>query len=84
MGAAFAGKEMTEEESTKIIIDTVTKNLEEYEVIQANSAGVMTLEKIDGEWLINDFDDEVSNALLFGLVNGIEDSWNSFGGFRSQ
>lgn len=81
MGAAFTGKEMTEEESTKIIIDTVTKNLEEYEVIQANSAGVMTLEKIDGEWLITDFDDEVSNALLFGLFDGIE-NWNPFGDFE--
>lgn len=81
MGAAFAGKEVTEEESAKIIIDTVTKNLEEYEVIQANSAGVMTLEKIDGDWLITDFDDEVSNALLFGLFDGIED-WNPFGDFE--
>ena len=78
IGAAFAGQEVTEEESAKIIIDTVTRNLEEYEVIQANSAGVMTLEKIDGEWLITDFDDEVSNALLFGLFNGLED-WNPFG-----
>lgn len=81
MGAAFTGQEMTEEESTKIIIDTITSNLEEYEVIQANSAGVMTLEKIDDEWLITDFDEEVSNALLFGLPNGIED-WNPFGGFE--
>lgn len=81
MGAVFTGKEMTEEESAKFIIDTVTRNLEEYEVIQANSAGVMTLEKIDGEWLITDFDDEVSNALLFGMFDGIE-NWNPFGGFE--
>ena len=81
MGAAFAGQEMTEEDSAKIIIDTITNNLEEYEVIQANSAGVMTLEKIDGEWLITDFDDEVSNALLFGLIDGIE-NWNPFGDFE--
>lgn len=81
MGAAFTGQEMTEEETAKIIIDTVTDNLEEYEVIQANSAGVMTLEKIDGEWLITDIDDEVANALLFGLFDGIED-WNPFGDFE--
>ena len=78
MGAVFTGQEMTEEESAKILIDTITNNLEEYEVIQANSAGVMTLEKIDGDWLITDFDDEVSNALLFGLIDGGE-NWNPFG-----
>ena len=81
IGAAFTGVEMAEEQSTEIIIDTITKNLEEYEVIEANSAGVMTLEKIDGDWLITDFDDEVSNALVFGLANGLED-WNPFGDFE--
>lgn len=81
MGIAFTGQDLTEEESTEIFSDIVTKNLEEYEVIQANSAGVMTLEKIDGDWLITDFDDEVSNALVFGLANGLED-WNPFGDFE--
>ena len=81
MGMAFTGQEMTEEETVEIIIGTVTNNLEEYEVIKANSAGVMTLEKIDDEWLITDLDDEVANALIFGLSDGIED-WNPFGDFE--
>lgn len=83
MGIAFTGQDLTEEDSTKIFNDIVTRNLEEYEVIKANSAGVMTLEKVDGEWLISDFDDEVSNALLFGLIDGMED-WIPFRDFESD
>lgn len=78
MESAFSGKEITEEDTIKIVLDTVTENLKNYEVKTAKVSGVIKLAKENDKWVITEFDEETTNALAFGLVKGME-NFNPFG-----
>lgn len=83
MGLAFSGQEMTEEEAaekmTAILFNTVTGNLKDFKAETKNSSGVIKLAKEENEWVITEFDDSALNALLFGVMDGMEE-FNPLGG----
>lgn len=76
-GLAFSGQEMTEEEqelkAMEVIIEIVSDNLDEYEVTTKEAQGKIELAEKEGEWVITDIDDEIMNALTFGLIGGLDD-----------
>lgn len=76
-GLAFSGQEMTEEEqelkAMEVIIDIVTDNLDGYDVTTKEVQGKIELAEKDGEWVMTDIDDEIMNALTFGLIGGLDD-----------
>lgn len=81
-GLAFTAEEMTEDEANEMLMEmlltTVTKNLENYEIKTENTNGVIKLAKENDEWVITELDENATNALVFGLVTGLED-FNPFG-----
>ena len=76
-GLAFSGQEMTEEEmelkAAEIMVDIVSDNLDGYEVTTKEVQGKIELAEKEGEWVITDIDDEIMNALTFGLIEGLDD-----------
>ena len=76
-GLAFSGQEMTEEEqelkAMEVIIEIVSDNLDEYEVTTKEVQGKIELVEKEGEWIITDIDDEIMNALTFGLNEELDD-----------
>ena len=76
-GLAFSGQEMTEEElelkAAEIMVDIVSDNLDGYEVTTKEVQGKIELAEKEGEWVITDIDEEIMNALTFGLIEGLDD-----------
>ena len=76
-GLAFSGQEMTEEEmelkAAEIMVDIVSDNLDGYEVTTKEVQGKIELAEKDGEWVITDIDEEIMNALTFGLNEAFDD-----------
>lgn len=76
-GLAFSGQEMTEEElelkTMEVIIDIVSDNLDGYEVTTKEVQGKIELAEKEGEWIITDIDEEIMNALTFGLIEVLDD-----------
>ena len=76
-GLAFSGQEMTEEEmelkAAEIMVDIVSDNLDGYEVTTKEVQGKIELVEKEGEWIITDIDDEIMNALTFGLNEELDD-----------
>lgn len=77
MGLAFSGQEMTDEEATDKVVDillsTVTDNLKDFKAETKDTNGVIKLAKEDKNWVITEFDENLMNGLLFGVVDGMED-----------
>ena len=73
-GLAFSGQEMTEEEqelkAMEVIVDIVSDNLDGYKATTKEAQGKIELAEKDGEWVITDIDEEIVNALTFGLIEG--------------
>lgn len=76
-GLAFSGQEMTEEEqelkAMEVIVDIVSDNLDGYKATTKEAQGKIELAEKEGEWVITDIDDEIMNALTFGLIEGLDD-----------
>lgn len=76
-GLAFSGQEMTEEEmelkAAEIMVDIVSDNLDGYEVTTKEVQGKIELAEKEGEWVITDIDEEIMNALTFGLIEVLDD-----------
>ena len=76
-GLVFSGQEMTEEEvelkAMEVMVDIVSDNLDEYEVTTKEVQGKIELVEKEGEWIITDIDDEIMNALTFGLNEELDD-----------
>ena len=76
-GLVFSGQEMTEEElelkAAEIMVDIVSDNLDGYEVTTKEVQGKIELAEKDGEWVITDIDEEIMNALTFGLIEVLDD-----------
>lgn len=76
-GLAFSGQEMTEEEqelkAMEVIIDIVSDNLDGYEATTKEAQGKIELVEKEGEWVITDVDEEIMNALTFGLIEVLDD-----------
>ena len=76
-GLAFSGQEMTEEEqelkAMEVIVDIVSDNLDGYEVTTKEVQGKIELAEKEGEWVITDIDEEIMNALTFGLIEVLDD-----------
>ena len=81
-GLVFSGQEMTEEEvelkAMEVMVDIVSDNLDEYEVTTKEVQGKIELVEKEGEWIITDIDDEITNALTFGLIEALE-NFDPFG-----
>ena len=79
---AFSCQEMTEEEmelkEMEVLVDIVSDNLDEYEVTTKDAQGKIELVEKEGEWIITDIDEEIMNALTFGLIEGF-DNLDPFG-----
>lgn len=65
-GMAFSGSEPSQEEVKQMMIDTVLRNLKNAEIVEEGLVGNIELEKIDGSWLISNFDEGAMTALTFG------------------
>lgn len=72
MGMVFSGQEPTEEDMMALLFETISKNVDSYEIKTEETEGVIKLAKEDGKWVITELDENVSNALMFGLANGLE------------
>ena len=76
-GLAFSGQEMTDEElelkAIELMVGIVSDNLDEYEVTTKDVQGKIELAEKEGEWIITDIDEEIMNALSFGLIEGLDD-----------
>lgn len=76
-GLAFSGQEMTEEEqelkTIELMVDIVSDNLDGYEVTTKEVQGKIELTEKEGEWIITDIDEEIKNALTFGLIEALDD-----------
>lgn len=94
IGLAFSGTEPTEEDIINLAFETIDKSLKNSEIETATTSGVILLVKgdfntesemnncgtlkSDKQWLIKEFDENIVNALLFGL--GDFDDFDLFGG----
>lgn len=84
IGLAFSGTEPTEEDIINLAFETIDKSLKNSEIETATTSGVILLVKKsiancgDKQWLIKEFDENIVNALLFGL--GDFDDFDLFGG----
>lgn len=78
IGLAFNGTEPTEEDIINLAFETIDKSLKNSEIETATTSGVILLVKSDKQWLIKEFDENIVNALLFGL--GDFDDFDLFGG----
>jgi len=76
-GLAFSGQEMTEEEmelkTMEIMVDVFSDSLDGYEATTKEVQGKIELVEKEGEWIITDIDEEIMNALTFGLIKGLDD-----------
>lgn len=76
-GLAFSGQEMTEEEqelkAMEVMVDIVSDNLDGYKATIKDAQGKIELAEKEGEWIITDIDEEIMNALTFGLIEGLDD-----------
>lgn len=74
---AFSGQEMTEEEmelkTMEIMVDVFSDSLDGYEATTKEVQGKIELVEKEGEWIITDIDEEIMNALTFGLIKGLDD-----------
>lgn len=81
-GLAFTGQDMTEEEleleTMEIMVGIVSDNLDGYEATTKEVQGKIELVEKEGEWVITDIDEEIMNALTFGLI-GVLDDLDPFG-----
>jgi len=81
-GLAFSGQDMTEEEmelkTMEIMVEVFSDNLDGYETTTKEVQGEIELVEKEGEWIITDIDDEIMNALTFGLIEGL-DNLDPFG-----
>lgn len=75
LGSVFLGKEMNEEDMMKLMFTTLPDNINDDELELSRAIGKIELQNIDNEWLITNVDENISNALMFGLV----DDLGSFG-----
>ncbi len=76
-GLAFSGQEMTDEEmelkTMEIMVDVFSDSLDGYEATTKEVQGKIELVEKEGKWIIADIDDEIMNALTFGLIEGLDD-----------
>jgi len=79
---AFTSQELTEEElelkMAEITVDVLSDTLDGYETTTKEVQGKIEIVEKEGEWIITDIDDEIMNALTFGLIEGI-DNLDPFG-----
>lgn len=73
MGMAFSGQEPEDEELIAVVLDSITDSLDGAEITTDKSKGEIELIEEDGKWVISKVDDEVANALLFGVIKGMDD-----------
>ena len=76
-GLAFTGQELTEEEmelkTVEIMVDVLSDNLDGYVATTKEVQGKIELVEKEDEWIITDIDEEIMNALTFGLIEGLDD-----------
>lgn len=65
-GMAFTGSEPSQEEVNQILVDTVLRKLENAEIVEEGLVGNIELEKVDGNWLISELDENSMTVLTFG------------------
>ena len=68
---------MTEEEmklkAMGIMVEVFVDNLDGYEATTKEVQGKIELVEKEGEWVITDIDEEIMNALTFGLIEVLDD-----------
>lgn len=69
LGMVFSGKEPTEEDMMELLFETISKKLNDYEIKTNETEGVIHLAKENNKWVITELDENISNALMFGLTS---------------